>query len=275
MGTAIQSADVKDLRRDKQPPFYDFIEDAVQNGTAYQFGNDGYFVVAQATSLMPRFVVELRVPEIANFDQYVEMVRVMNDRSCGMLWFDSQDVEACDLAWRLRLPLEAGGPLFVSDPTPVTKTERHGMVLKNPIAAFALPNTFRGRKAELGDVRSVAGLVSDVPVWKGGQTLAAVTQHVENGAALLLEEGGQTVGTAITRQFAKGYLNVVSVAVQPDRQNKGIGTGIASLLVSHAHKNGDKLVASMSNQTPEAVRIAMKIGMRPVKQAFKAKLGQF
>ena len=106
MSWTVEAVELGAIKRQKKQPNYGFVEQAISGGAAYSIagsGGSGYFIVASEASLTPGFVIELVLPELAVADKYTALAHEMSKRSLGIMWFDSEDHDACDLAWRLGL----------------------------------------------------------------------------------------------------------------------------------------------------------------------------
>src|SRR5690348_12526798 len=104
--TALVPTDLAHVERRRQWPTFDFIEAAIERGEAFQLGRDGYVLVGGKDTLMPRFVLELRIPSVPSLD-YSQLFEALGDVSCGMIWFDSSDFTSFDIVWRHNLPVTA------------------------------------------------------------------------------------------------------------------------------------------------------------------------
>ncbi len=261
MAYDIQPVDVSSLKRNKVGPVYDFVEQATRQGTAFRIGNDGYAIIAPPNCLLPRFVVELQLPELAVVERYAEVIRILTDRSCGMLWFDSSDVHAYDLAWRMRMMMTAGPPLLA--PADADKTQN---VPDNGSDSI--------RSATLDDLRPLTDLFGSFPTWKGGQTPAAVLEHVKNNSVAVLEKNNEIIGAVVTLDADEHGTLLSSGVIAEKYRNQGIGTQFVRALSRQSRTSYSRpVVFSTSPDSPATFRIAMRLNSKVVKQSFVAILG--
>jgi hypothetical protein len=265
MDWTVRPTALKSLRRQKQAPAYDFVEQSVNDGSAYCIGNDGYFVVAPEASLLPRFVVELRLPQLAVIEEYKELCARLNDLSSGFMWFDSSEIDAYDFAWRLRLPLRIGAPLFVwsNKDQELSAQQSEASSLKVVV-----------RPATHSDRQKATELFTSFPLWLGGQTKLAVMGHLEEGRLLAIEVGEKLVGSAILIPQKDGYVSA-NVALGPDHRNQGIAEAFGRTIGTQLSSEKKTLVGSMINNNPASFRAALRLGMRIAKTSYTAQLGSF
>jgi len=257
MSWPISEVKLESISRRKSGPRYDFVERAVAAGTGYRIADDGYFIVAPPESLTPRFVVEISLPELAGIEDYKKLSFDLNDRSSGMLWLDTSDLHAFDLAWRLRLPLRAASPLFAW--TKDSKAPSDG-----PKINIEVPGP--------GHSKAVRALL-DFPVWHGGQTDTAIAEHyAAKQLRIATDDNGDVVGAAVLQTLPENFV-ALTISVAPDKRNQGIAGAFAAAIAAQLFKDGKTVVAGMANDAPESFRIANRLNMSIVRQAFVAQLG--
>lgn len=259
---------IDEIKRRKQGPNYGFIEQAMAGGTAYKIsgeGSEGYFIVASPSSLAPGFIVEMALPELAAPEQYAALLSELQQRSLGVLWFDSTDRDACDYAWRMNLPLRSGPPLFRSD-SQVPEVSLEG---------------FEVGIAGKGDEAAVLELLTGAPADAGGQTREATLQNLEGECIAVLRRNGDILGAAVLVPEPGGYLALSSVVMRTyselpaaahEKAHRELELVFMALLCNRAAKKKVPLVYSMARQTPMGYQEAIQLNMKLVKQSFMASL---
>jgi len=268
MSWKIEPVALSEIHRQKRQPNYGFVEQAISGGKVYRLGGSGsagYFIVASAASLVPDFVVELSLPELAVEDSYRALVAEMVTRSSGVLWFDSTDRDSCDLAWRLGLPIRSGPPLFCWDGY---KQDRAPEGSEIKIAG----------KAEEGQVLE---LLTSAPPEAGGQTREAAVENLHGGCVAVLKNGEDVLGAAVLSPLPEGYVALSSVIMQTysplspvehERLHRQVELQFMAFLGSEVAKKNVKMVYSMARQTPTGYLEAISLRMKLVKQSFQADL---
>ena len=112
MSWKITQVDIQEIKRKKSTPYFYSVERMISESTAYKIESNGYFIVAPESSLMPKYIVELRLPATIVDAEYKTLLSELTKKSCGMMWFDTSDIDAYDFVWKLRLMLRVGSPLF-------------------------------------------------------------------------------------------------------------------------------------------------------------------
>jgi len=259
MAWKIAPIKLSEIKRRKTPPFYDFIEHSVARGQAYRIGDDGYFIVAPEVSLMPRFVIELVLPEKAVIDEYQKLTFDLVERSSGMLWFDSTDYDSYDFAWRMRLPIRAGSPLFAWN---------HESRPKLPAMA--------GYKVELAaasDKNEASNLLTSFPQHRGGKSDKSIIDfHFDQKQLYVVKNNSHIAGAAILEDQVGNYASI-TVSIKQNEMNKGLATWFASELGQELWKKGKTLIAGMSSDVPASLHAVLKLNMRLVRQSFTAMIG--
>jgi hypothetical protein len=268
MGWKIEPAAVNDIKRQKLPPNYGFIEQALVGGSGYLIVGDrgvGYFLVASLNSLAPGFVLEVSLPELAVKDRYEELASEMSQRSLGTLWFDSSDRDACDLVWRLGLAIRSGPPLFCSN----------GVKDDESIEGFEV------RIAEKSEQARVMELFTSIPLDAGGQTKEAVIENLNGGCVAVLKKGGDVLGAAVLSPQPGPYVALSGVVMdtyselppkEHEKAHRALELLFMNSLASRIAKRNLKLVYSMARHTPQGYLVAISLKMGLVKQSFIASL---
>jgi hypothetical protein len=268
MKWTIERTELSAVTRRKTQPNYGFIEQAIQGGYAYRIlgkGGSGYFIVAPELSLTPGFVVELALPELAVEDRYESLAAHMSERSLGVLWFDSTDRDACDLAWRLGLSIRSGPPLFAWNG------------LKQDVAMDGFEIT-TARKA---DEPRVVELLSAPPLDAGGQTKEATVQNLEGGCVVVLRREKDILGAAVLTPLVGPYVSLSSVVMDTfselpadshEKAHRELELLFMNMVAAEVAKKGVVLVYSMARQTPQGFLEAISLRMKVVKQSFMASL---
>lgn len=271
----VQPESVGNLRRVRSEPVYDFIERAARDGSAFRLGNDGYFIVAPANTLTPRFVVELKLPKLGDIQAYPAIINAMNERSCGFLWYDSSMLDAFDLTWRMNLPVRASSPLFEGEP--LKDEERARLADKSKGLNLRVAGGAEKRSADslddAADLHFAQNLMARLPVWEGGQTHGAVAETFRNGTVILLEKDGQRIGSAIASDLGDGAIHLEAGEIADDHRGTGAAQQFLQLVRSRLpEKAGRKVYLSTSNQRVETMQVALNSGFKIVKQSYVAQL---
>jgi hypothetical protein len=212
MDWTVEAVELGGINRQKKQPNYGFVEQAIGGGAVYRIGGrggSGYFLVGSQASLTPGFVVELVLPELAVPDQYYALAVEMSKRSLGVMWFDSEDRDACDFAWRLGLSVRSGPPLF----------QWNGLRQDVPLEGFQVV------VAEKGDQARVVELLTAPPPDAGGQTREAVIENIGGRCIVLLKQDKDVLGAAVLSPIPGPYVALSSVVMDT-----------YSDLPSHAHE---------------------------------------
>ena len=268
MSWTIEPAELANIKRRKTQPNYGFVEQAIGNGFAYQIvgrGGSGYFIVAPELSLTPGFVVELALPELALKNEYEALAAQMNERSLGVLWFDSLDRDACDLAWRLALSIRSGPPLFASNGL------RQDVVLEGFSVDIA------GKE----DQARVVELLAAPPLDAGGQTPEATVENLEGGCVAVLRKERDIVGAAVLTPLPGSFVSLSTVVMDTfselpvdahEKAHRDLELLFMNMLAHQVAKKNMTLAYSMARQTPSGYREAISLRMKLVKQSFMASL---
>jgi hypothetical protein len=267
MNWNVKQVALADVSRSKTEPNYGFVEQAIATGSVYGItgkGGSGYFIVASENSLVPGFVVEVALPELAVQHEYELLAEEMRRRSLGVLWFDSSDRDACDLAWRLGVAIRSGPPLFVWK----------GLKEDIPLEGFDVA-------VADSSMEGVVDLLASVPPEHGGQTREAAIANVEGRAVLVLRKGKELIGAAVTSPLPGPYvaLNGVVMQTQSDlpaeaheKAHRELELVFMNLVAGEVRKKHRQIVYSMARQTPVGYLEAIKLNMTLVKQSFLANL---
>jgi len=268
MSWTIEPVEISSMSRRKKQPNYGFVEQSIRSGLAYEIvgrGGSGYFIVAPELSLTPGFVVELVLPELALKDKYESLAAQMSERSLGVLWFDSLDRDACDLAWRLGLPIRSGPPLFASNGL------KQDMVLEG----------FSVKIAGKEDQARVVELLAAPPLDAGGQTREATAENLEGGCIAVLRKDRDIVGAAVLTPLPGPFVALSSVvmdtfselpAAAHEKAHRELELLFMNMVASEVAKKNMTLVYSMARQTPNGYLEAISLRMKLVKQSFMASL---
>ena len=268
MRWTVDAVGLGDITRQKKQPNYGFVEQGIPAGAAYLIrgrGGSGYFLVASEASLTPGFVVELVLPGLAVVDEYAALATEMSQRSLGVLWFDSQDRDACDLTWRLGMSVQSGPPLF----------QWNGLKQDVSIEGFNVA------VAEKSEQARVVELLTAPPPDAGGQTREAVIENLEGRCVVVLKKDRDIVGAAVLTPLPGPYVALSSVvmdtysAMPPgahETAHRELELLFMNQLGSDAAKKKVTLVYSMARQTPQGYLEALSLRMRVVKQSFMANL---
>jgi hypothetical protein len=243
-------------------PVYDFVEQATQEGQCFSLPRGGYFVVAPEQCLLPRFVVELKLPERTTHAEAIKLSYTLNSVSSGIIWFDSEDDDAHQFCWYLRLPVRVRSPLFEWDEhnpeLAVTDGER---------AAVSLANV---RDHETTEV--AISLLTSFPVHRGGQTEDWARKHVAEDRVWVLRRDARVIGAAIVNKQAGNY-STVTMVLDNSYQSKGLGLKFMKVIGADLVAKGRLAVVSMSDEVPASFRAAKGLGMKIKKQAYTAQIG--
>lgn len=268
MGWVVERVALKEIRRRKTEPNYGFVEHGIAGGSAYKVegkGGAGYFIVADENSLVPGFVVEVTLPEFAIQDDYEELADEMSRHSLGVLWFDSSDRDAGDLAWRLGVVMRSGPPLFRFD----------GLKQDLAVPGVEISN------ADESDKDEAVKLLTSAPPEHGGQTREAAIANVEGKCVVLLRKAKDIIGAAVVCPVPGPYLALNSVVMQTysdlpteahQRAHRNLELFFMNAVALEARKKHRHVVYSMARQTPEGYLEAIKLNMTLVKQSFLANL---
>jgi hypothetical protein len=222
--------------------------------------------VASEDSLVPGFVIELFLPELAVNDEYTALLDEMRKRSLGVLWFDSSDADACDFAWRLGLRTKVGAPLFCFEG------------IENDVSL----DGFEIGPAQPQDRTKVVELLTSAPADAGGQTKSAAEENFDGGCVAVLKKGKDILGAAVLTPIPGHYLALASVVMETysnlagpahEKAHRDLELIFMNTLARQASQRHFKLVYSMAAQTPEGYVEAVKLKMQLVKQGFMANLG--
>lgn len=251
----IEETSVKDLKRSRNGYQYDFVEYATRIGRAYKVGSNGYFIVAADGTLLPRFVVELRLPRLATPEDYAALLYAMSERSCGQMWFDSTNIDAFDLAWRMRLPLRAASPLLQWSP----KSRAPGLPRGVTIAV-----------ATAAQQGGVAKLISTIPPEHGGQTPESTAHHLKRGEVLVLAKRGKVLGAAVVTPSGSKHTWVSLLVMNEDSRRQGLGSAFMGAIGKEVSQQGRLAICSMSRENVASFRGAHRLGMEVVQLGFTA-----
>jgi len=251
------------VRRNRVAPVYDFAEQATQEGKCFALPRGGYFVVAPEKSLLPRFVVEIRLPERVTNGELVQLSYTLVDNSSGMLWFDSEDDDAHQLCWFLHLPVRVKSPLFA---WPENRDRSlAGDAVKSSVKT-ANPNNEQ-------ELTSAISLLTSFPIHRGGQVEEWAHRHVSEGRVKLLSHEKRFIGAAIVSDQADIF-STVTIVLDNDYQSKGYGIKFMDVIGEEIAVAGRRAVVSMSEELPASYRGARGLGMRIIKHGYIAQLGQ-
>jgi hypothetical protein len=269
MTWSIEPVDMSQIKRRKQQPNYAFVEQAISNGAGYTIsgsGSGGYFIVAPELSLVPGFVVELALPELAAPEEYEKLAVEMASRSFGVLWFDASDQDACDFAWRLGLTVRSGPPLFVWD------AGEDGAELDGWDIAVA-------DDSDRGDV---VRLLTSAPLDAGGQTEEAAIENLRGGCVMTLKRDGDLAGAAVLSPLPGAYTALTGVIMETyselalddhERASRALELAFMHALGARAARNGLTMTYSMAKQTPTGYTEALYLEMKIAKQSFMTDFG--
>jgi hypothetical protein len=180
-------------------------------------------------------------------------------RSSGMMWFDSTDYDAYDFAWRMRLPMKAGSPLFAWN------HESHPQ----------LP-AMTGYKVDLAsanDKNEASDLLTSFPQHRGGKSDKSIVDfHFHKKQLYVVRNNSHVAGAAILEDQPGNYASI-TVSIKPNEMNKGLATWFASELGQEIWKNGKTLIAGMSSDVPASLHAVLKLNMRLVRQSYTAMIG--
>ncbi|HYL34619.1 MAG TPA: hypothetical protein VEV17_01760 [Bryobacteraceae bacterium] len=268
MSWSVKKVALADIKRKKAEPNYGFVEQSIANGTAYSIGGkngSGYFIVASENSLVPGFVVELALPELAVQEEYESLADKMRLHSLGVLWFDSSDRDACDFVWRLGAAIRSGPPLFVFK---ALKGDIHLDGLEVAVADKSMKD-------------DVVKLLSSAPPELGGQTPEAAAENVDGRCVLVLRKGKDIVGAAVSSPLPGPYAALNSVVMQTysdlaadthEKEHRNLELVFMNMVAVETKKKDRDLVYSMARNTPMGYLEAIKLNMTLVKQSFLANL---
>ncbi len=268
MSWTVEEVPLEDIKRRKTEPNYGFVEQGIAGGTGYRVagkGNVGHFIVASNDSLVPGFVVELALPELAVQSEYDALAEQMNRHSQGVLWFDSSDRDACDFAWRLGVALRSGPPLFV------------WKGLKDDV-------TLQGFDVEVADKstqHAAVELLTMPPAELGGQTKEAAMEHIAGRCVLLLRKDKDVLGAAITVPVPGPYAALTSVVMDTysdlpadthEKTHRDLELVFMNWVAREVRKQHRQVVYSISRASTAGYLEAIKLNMTLVKQSFLANL---
>ncbi len=268
MSWTVEEVTLKDIKRRKTEPNYGFVEVGIAGGTAYRIAeksDGGYFIVGSNDSLVPGFVVELALPELAVQSEYEALADKMLEHSQGVLWFDSSDRDACDLAWRLGVAIRSGPPLFA------WKGLKEDVNLEG----------FEVVVADKSTQHAAVELLTSAPPELGGQTKEAAMEHIAGRCVLVLRKGKDVIGAAVTFPVPGPYAALTSVlmkthsdlpADEHEKLHRNVELVFMNLVAGEVRKKRRQLVYSMARETPTGYMEAIKLNMTLVKQSFLANL---
>ncbi|HYL34620.1 MAG TPA: hypothetical protein VEV17_01765 [Bryobacteraceae bacterium] len=254
MKLTIQEAQIAELKPSLPEPALGFVREAIAGGKGYKVGSGGYFVVAGMNSILPRFVVDLRLPELPNLASYKWVAIQMLKRSNGMLFVGSSHSDAFALAWRLQLQVLPGSPLFQFAP----QAQKHSS------SSEAM------REAGAHDEAHLKSLLTSVPRHLGGASEHDVTRYVQNKQAHVLERGGKLAAAAVLVPQGDRYLWLEAFALDPSARHRESGYKVFEKLGLEARRSGRTLIFGMSHQGAAEYAGALKLGITMVGQSWHA-----
>jgi len=269
MAWTVTPVPLANLKRRKRHPNYAFVEQSIAEGAAYTLaghGTAGYFIVASELSLVPGFVVELSLPELAVPEEYKELADEMAARSLGVLWFDSSDHDACDFAWRLELTLRSGPPLFAW-----TEGETAPEL-----------DDWRVEFARHDDESDMIRMLTTPPLDAGGQTREATIENLRGGCIATLKRYDDIGGAAVLSPLPGPYVGLTTVVMetysrQPiethERASRALELAFMRALGSRMASEGLTMVYSMARHTPTGYVEALQLNMEVAKHSFMGNFG--
>lgn len=254
MRLTIDKAKVSELKPNLPAPNLGFILEAIAHGTGYKFGDGGYFIVSDEHSILPRFVVDLRLPELPNLASFKWVVVQMLKHSSGMLFIDSSSSDAFALAWKLQLPVLPGSPLFQYVPEAPKYSGKSDAV----------------HEATSRDRDYVAKLLTSVPRQLGGAREEDVNGYIQSKHAYILEKNGKKAGAAVVVPQGDVYSWVEALVLDPSVRHSAAGYTVLERLAIDIRQEGRRLIFGMSHKGTAEYTGAVKLGSAMIKQSWHA-----
>jgi N-acetylglutamate synthase-like GNAT family acetyltransferase len=252
----VRQVPVSNLRRQSRSPMLGFVEKAIDGGIGYSFGEYGYFIVAEETSLLPKFVVELRLPYLPTRKAYHALAEEMIERSGGMLFFDTSNTDAYAFAWQLQLPVVLGSPLFQYSP----KVRKYSSGTQNVKLATKGESTF------------VQELLTSIPKHYGGVSTDEVKRRLELKQVYLLEVDKKPVGAALVETQGQKYAWLDTFVLTDTMRRRGLGHKLFERLGLVLGKQGRHMIFGLSHQGGNEYGGVTTLGSKIIKQSGHAYL---
>jgi hypothetical protein len=255
MSWKITPADIQKIKRKKNAPYFNSVEQMISKSTAYKIDKNGYFIVAPESSLMPKYIIELHLPVRGVEEEYKTLLGELTKKSCGMMWFDTSDIDAYDFVWKLRLMLRVGSPLF----------------MWNRLENFTPRKGYIIRDASKSDSDRIVSLMSSIPDHHGAQSKDSVKEALKKNYYKALVKDNTVVGAALLRPQPDNYVGMTMV-LDSKYRNQALGLYYGALIGEDLAESGKTMVAGMLNDNPPSFKAFQNI-MSIQKYGFVANLG--
>lgn len=252
MKLTIRKIPLPEQKTTETSPSLGFVHQAIAGGTAYGFGDNGYFVVAGDHPILPRFVVDVRLPELPNAAAFKWVAIEMLKLSSGMLFVDSAQSDAFALAWKLQIPVLPGSPLFEFAPP----TQKHSTAKHSAHIATAHDHEFATK------------LLASVPRHLGGAIEQDIKTHSRNKHVWVMENDGKPAGAAIVVPQGDSYAWVEAFVLEPAARHIDTGHKVFEKLAVEIVGQKRRVIFGMSHQGTSEYIGAIKLGSKIVRQSY-------
>ncbi len=255
MSWKIAQVDIQKIKRKKSAPYFNSVDQMISESTAYKIDKNGYFIVAPESSLMPKYIIELSLPLRGVEAEYRELLSELCKKSCGMMWFDTSDIDAYDFVWKLRLMLRVGSPLY----------------MWNRLENFTPRKGYIIRDASKSDSDKIVSLMGSIPYHHGAQSKDAVKMALKKNYYKTLVKDGTVVGAALLHPQPDNYVGMTMV-LDLKYRNQALGLYYGALIGEDLAKSGKTMVAGMLSDNPPSFKAFQNV-MSIKKYGFVANLG--
>ena len=249
---------IGNIRRWREPPFFDFVEEAIASGQAYAWNDEGYILVAGAQSLLPGFVVEIGCPRRPWIDTSA-LIDAICEISCGAMWFDSCDHDAFDLVRRSGRAASASALLFANGRSVLPP--KHGGRLEI-------------RLCRDGETSAAIDLVCSPASDIGGVTESEAERMISRGEVWGGFLGEKLMAVAIVRPQGEVWSSIGLVVTSQEGRAAKVGVRFTNALMRHFTRDGRSLCAGVGVGNAFAYRSALRLGFEPVRQSWTALLAE-
>ena len=255
----LQEVNLSQIERRKRPPAFDFVEESIRSGRAYKVGENGYALIGGDSSLLAGFIVELSLPALVPSARYDELLRQLNDISCGMMWFDSSDYHSFDIVWRHGMPATACAILFMDI----------GREIK-----YRVDDTIEVRETDPVDMGRARQLFLDMPDALGGLSEARLREYMHRGRVISGYRGDRLLGSALVTQIDAETTWVSGVAVPEDLRGSGVGVKVIRSFIRLFRDSGQRVVGGVGRESLFTYRTLEMFGFEQVKQSWIVNINQ-
>jgi GNAT superfamily N-acetyltransferase len=248
----VKQIDVGSVQRWRVPPAFDFVEAAIENGDAYQIGERGYALIGGQESLLPGFIVELKLEEARIARDSRLIIRALQEIGSGAIWFDSLDHQAFELVWRARLAAQGSSILFGSS---------------EPAVPHRFGSSIQLRTVNNDQCSATCRIFSDMRRELGGQTEDEIIGLLNAGKIIGGFRGDKLLCGAIVLPQDEHWVSVAAVSVAPEYRHRQIGPRFMNALLHELQKNR-KVVGGVGQHNIFAHKTLLRLGMRPIRHSW-------